>query len=310
MRLVKVKGPSGSGNAIMQTAFSVGVESVSFHNVTKHSPDGTPVAMDVVDIETSTPKANSFVDKLLSEPYFDRSQFSFNAREPRSIVSSVDSSSLTIPLHVPHTDILEELWQFSHITYGLVGRVFVASCLLAYGLIQQQILLMIAGLFFLPMLPILMSVSLGGLNRDWRLCLHGIGALAACTVTLFVGGIAVGALSSPPIRYDEFPSIPISILITAGVGIAAGLAAIDDVGRRELIGLAAASQVGIIPVWLGVTFIFGAVHDMATAHVPYRIATFGVNTLMLLLGSAAVYWLTGLAGPGVRSIEEPPDSEK
>lgn len=310
MRLVKVKGPSGSGNEIMQTAFSVGIESASFHNVTKHSSDGPPVATDVVDIETSTPKANCFVDKLLSEPYFDREQFSFNVREPRSIVSSVDAKSLTIPLHVPHTDIFEELWQFSHITYGLVGRVFIASCLLAYGVIQQQILLMIAGLFFLPMLPILTSVSLGGVNRDWRLCLHGVGALAACTVTLVAGGIAVGAISSPPVRYDEFPSLPISILITVGVGIAAGLATIDDVGRRELIGLAAAAQIGIIPVWFGVAFIFAAMHGTNSTHMPYRLATFGVNTLMLLLGSAAVYWLTGLAGPGVRSIEGTPDARK
>jgi hypothetical protein len=44
----------------------------------------------------------------------------------------------------PSVDLMEELWQFSHITYGLIGRVLISAGLLAYGLIEQKLLLMIA----------------------------------------------------------------------------------------------------------------------------------------------------------------------
>jgi hypothetical protein len=111
MRLVKVKAPSGLGNEIMSTAFSVGIESVSFHQVEKHTTKGKTETQDVVDIETSTPNANRFIDRLLAADYFDRERFSFNVREPRSVLTSTDMSSLTVPLEVPPSDLFEELWQ-------------------------------------------------------------------------------------------------------------------------------------------------------------------------------------------------------
>jgi hypothetical protein len=46
-------------------------------------------------------------------------------------------------------------------------------------------------------------------------------------------------------------------LISFAVGIAAGLATADDVGRREMIGLAATAQIAIVPVWLGLGLVLG-----------------------------------------------------
>jgi hypothetical protein len=301
MRLVKVKAPSGLGNEIMSTAFSVGIESVSFHQVEKHTTKGKTETQDVVDIETSTPNANRFIDRLLAADYFDRELFSFNVREPRSVLTSTDMSSLTVPLEVPPSDLFEELWQFTHITYSLVGRIFIASCLIAFGLIQHQILLIIAGLLFLPLLPMLTAVGFGAITRNWQLGLHGIAAFGVSISILIIGGAAVGALSSPPLRYDEFPSITISLLLTAGVGIAAGLAAIDDVGRRELIGLAAAAQIGITPVWIGVYLVFGLPSGESELYT--RIVALLLNILMLLLGSVIVYWISGVAASSLRRIE-------
>jgi len=40
--------------------------------------------------------------------------------------------------------------------------------------------------------------------------------------------------------------------MSLALGVAAGLATSDDVGRRELFGLAAATQVAILPVWFGI----------------------------------------------------------
>jgi hypothetical protein len=78
------------------------------------------------------------------------------------------------------------------------------------------------------------------------------------TILLLIGGgMAVAAVSSPPLKYDEFNTLPVGFLISLAVGIAAGLANTDDVGRREFLGLAATAQIAIIPVWFGICFVFG-----------------------------------------------------
>jgi len=159
MRLVKIHAPAGRGKNVMQIAFSSGIHKVSLYNSTCHNADGTIKNQDVVDIETSTPKAKLFVDELLKADFFDKNEFSLTLRQPRSIFSDEGLGEITRPLAEPSTDLLEELWQFSHLTYGLAIRVFIAACLLAYGLIQQQILLIIGGLLFLPLLPILLAIG-------------------------------------------------------------------------------------------------------------------------------------------------------
>jgi len=67
----------------------------------------------------------------------------------------------------------------------------------------------------------------------------------------------VALLTHPPMQYTESNSIAAGFLISLAVGVAAALATVDDVGRREMIGLAASSQVAIIPVWFGVCLVFG-----------------------------------------------------
>jgi len=140
MRLVKISAPQGKGTNVAQTAFSVGIEQVSIQTAESHRATGEPQTRDVVDIETSTPKAKHFIDALLAADFYNSEEFSIAVRQPRSIISGDGLRELTKPLVVPASDIFEELWQFSHITVGFVGRNFIAACLLAYGLINQQIL--------------------------------------------------------------------------------------------------------------------------------------------------------------------------
>ncbi len=118
MRLIKVSAPQGKGASVAQTAFSVGIEKASIYQSESVSAGGESKIKDVVDLQTSTPKGKRFVDALLAESFFNREEYSIEIRQPRSIISGESLRELTKPLVDPATDILEELWQYSHITFG------------------------------------------------------------------------------------------------------------------------------------------------------------------------------------------------
>src|SRR4051794_16272026 len=133
MRLIKVKVPKGMGSRVKETAFDTGIGTVSIYPTTNYNRNGEIQEQEVVDIETSTPKVKNFVDRLLAADYYDKRSVSFNVRQPRTIGSSEDIRELTTPLAEPSTDLFQELWQFSRVTYGLLGRVLIAAALIAYG---------------------------------------------------------------------------------------------------------------------------------------------------------------------------------
>jgi hypothetical protein len=300
MRLVKVTAPSERTAAVIDTAFGVGIESVTVHKGEEHSADGSTAVRDMINVDTSTPKAKRFLDRLLASDVYDRETFSINVRQPRSIISSTDQRTLTEPLEEPGTDLQAELWQFSHITYGLVGRVLVSAILLGHGLIEQKFLFIAAGLLFLPVLPMLMAISLGAVARQWRLALQGIAALLVAIVALFTGGALAAALDEPPLRYDEFGALSETLLFSTAIGIAAALAAIDDAGRRELIGLAAASQIGIIPTWFGAAAVVGLPAAFDNGDTARLIATVLGSILAIVIATAVVQLFTGMAKSAAR----------
>lgn len=291
MRLVKVNAPKGKGEAIAQIAFFAGIEKVSIFQIESFHSDGKTETKDSVDVETSTPKAKHFVDALLEADFYNREDYTINIRQPRSIISKESFRELTKPLVQPATDIFEELWQFSHITVGFVGRVFIAACLLAYGLIEQKTLLIIAGLLFLPLLPLLLGMGFGAWTGKWKLTLQSLLAFTTATILLILGGMAIAAVSSPSIKYDEFSTPFVAFLISIAVGIAAGLADSDDVGTRQMIGLAATAQLAIIPVWFGICFVFGFPSTINQNEITARAATFFINTVTVIAASLAVYIL-------------------
>jgi hypothetical protein len=295
MRLIKVSAPEGRGEDVARIAFSVGIETVSISQSKSLHGDGRTETKDSVDIDTSTPKGKRFVDALLAADFYNSTDFSINIRQPRSIISNENIRDLTRPLVEPATDILEELWQFTHITYGFVGRTFIAACLLAYGLIQQHTLLIIAGLLFLPLLPLLASVGFGAWTRNLKLSAHGILAFLTAAILLLAGGAAIAAVSDPPVKYDEFSTPLVGFLISLAVGIAAGLSNIDDVGRREMIGLAATAQIAIIPVWFGICLVFGFPATTGENEIINRALSFFINIATIIVASLAIYVLTGAA---------------
>ncbi|MBA2494979.1 MAG: hypothetical protein H0V31_09835 [Acidobacteria bacterium] len=293
MRLVKINAPQDKGADISKIAFSVGISQVSVFQVEVLRDDGNRETKDAVDIETSTPKAKRFVDALLEADFYNSTDYSINIRQPRSIISKESFRELTKPLVEPATDIFEELWQFSHITVGFVGRNFIAACLLAFGLIRQQILLIIAGLLFLQLLPLLLAIGYGAWMRTWKLVGQSLLAFITAVVLLILSGVSVAAVSNPPLKYDEFNSMLVGFLISLAVGVAASLANVDDAGRREFIGLAATAQIAIIPVWFGICFVFGFPTTTSQHEITSRAVGFGLNVLTIIVASLATYILLG-----------------
>src|SRR4051812_16862136 len=98
MRLIKVKVPKGLGARVKETAFDVGIESVSIYPTMSYSRSGETQELEVIDVETSTPRVKSFVDLLLAADYYNNENVTFNVRQPRSIGSSEDIRELTTPL--------------------------------------------------------------------------------------------------------------------------------------------------------------------------------------------------------------------
>ncbi len=293
MRLVKVSAPEANAEQIKQTAFAVGIESVSLQTAEQHTAAGSRETTAVINVQTSTPKARRFIERVIGADFFDPDKVSIAVRQPRSIVSGDSVRGVTVPLEEPGTDLFEELWQFSHITYGLVGRVLIAGGLLGYGLVGQRTLLIVGGLLFLPLLPMTLAIGFGSIAGQWRLVLQGSGALLVSMVLLGLGGAISALLSEPPIRFDEFPPFWASLLISTIVGAAAGLAAIDDVGRRELIGLAAAAQIGIFPAWLGACLVLGP-PTSSWSEVSTLGLMLAINTVMIAAAGAIVFAASGV----------------
>jgi hypothetical protein len=257
MRQITVTAPQGRALEVAKIAFGVGIANVTIAEKRVLSASGSEVTKDAIEMEVGTPLAKAFMDEFTSKPFFTREEFSIAVRQPRAIISQERLSFLTRPLVEPSVDIFEELWQFSQVTYGFVGRILIGGLLLSYGLVEYQLLLMIAGLLFIPLLPLILSVGFGFWTKQWRLAGQGVFSLAIALMLLTLAGISVALFTNPPVRYADFNSLQTGLLISCAVGVAAGLATVDDVGRHEMIGLAATAQIAIIPAWLGLCLVLG-----------------------------------------------------
>jgi hypothetical protein len=121
--------------------------------------------------------------------------------------------------------------------------------------------------------------------------------MALALILLVIAGIVVAAVSSPPVKYNDFNSPAVSLIISCAVGVAAALANTDDGGRRELIGLAATAQIALIPVWFGVCAVLGVPATSAPADVMIKVGTLFLNIVVVTGSSLATYLLLNAVGP-------------
>jgi hypothetical protein len=302
LRQVTVTTPEGKGADIAQIAFDLGISDVSINPVRLLKADRSETTKDHVEIETATHLAKEFVERLTTSEFFDCRQYSITVRQPRSIISNQDLATLTRPLVEPTSDLFQELWQFCQVTHGFVGRIYIGAVLLAFGLIDYRLLFMIAGLLFIPLLPTMLGIGFSLWTRQWRLLLQASIALIVAVILLAAGGVTVALFSSPPLRFIEANSLLTGFVISIAVGVAAGLATSDDVGRREMIGLAATAQVAIVPVWFGVSAVFGFPPADPTPPKQRAIGWL-LNVVGIIIASLATYAALRMKGEALKVFQ-------
>ena len=103
----------------------------------------------------------------------------------------------------------------------------------------------------------------------------------------------VALVTNPPLLFNESNSLLAGFLISLAVGVAAGLATADDVGRREMIGLAATAQVAILPVWFGICFVFGF-PVLGNLPPTRRALSLAINVMSIVAASLVTYAIIGM----------------
>ena len=281
----------------MKLAFAAGAAQVSMRHEKQYSPDHREMPLDVVELETATPKAKQFIESLMTASFYSPDSFAFTVRHPESLFAAEPPEEETEPIIRPTTDVYEELWQFTNITISLIGRVFLASVLLAYGMKENFLPLMISGLLFLPYHHHMLGVGLGAVLREWRFLGQGLLALLLSTILIFLAGVCVAYFMEPPVRWNELGSPLSGFILSCVIGVAAGLGAVDDAGRKELVGLAATAHISIYPAWFGLKLMFG--FDEGDKWMEHLL-TFGINVTSLTLAAGITFALMRMKGEGIR----------
>jgi hypothetical protein len=278
-------------------AFKYGIKEAAISSVAMHRSGGNAIPQDVINIETATPHAKRFIEALMDAPFYDPTSYSFTIRHPESIFGSSPPEEEAHPIIRPTTDVYMELYQYTKITISLIGRVFLSAVLLSYGMIEDFMPLIIAGLLFLPFHHYMIAIALGSIIKEGRFLRQALLALLISTTLIFLAGVCVALLSEPPVLFEIKGSPVAGAVLAAVIGVAAALASFDDAGRRELIGLAATAHISLYPALIGLQVVFGdsSPHKM----MEYSYA-FLINIGVLIFAAIITYALAGTKGSGIR----------
>ena len=271
-------------------AHAAGISRVTVAQVFVHGPNEEQRLLSVV---TSTPKARAFVEAFLSSPLLSHPGCTLSSREVRAIVDDEPLASLTLPMSEPFTDVIQDLWQLGHVTISYVARAAAGAILLATGIIEDNPIAIVVAALFLPFLAQVLAFGFGMWNRDRRLIVQGLRAIVVSTVIAVAAGAMVAWVEGGPIRFAGFKGPLSSFVISAVIGITAGLSNADDTGRRYLIGVAAAVQLAIFPVWLGAASVIGMpAHDVLYS----RLLSFVINLTSIAACAVVAYAALHLGG--------------
>ena len=282
MHEIRATLPAEHVRTAARLANEAGIKRVAVSDVRFHGEDET---RQVVSVETSTPRARAFVDALLGSPLLRGVDYALTSRELRAVVNGEDILDLTRPMSEPFPDVIQDLWQLSHLTVSYVARAAAGAILLATGILDDNPVAIVVAALFLPFLSEVLSVGFGLWSRDRRLLFRGLRAVAVSAALAFAAGTIVAAIQGGPIQFTAFKGPLASFAISAVIGVTAGLSNADDTGRRYLIGVAAAVQLAIFPVWLGAATVLG----MQDGVVWTRLESFLINLLTLSLAAVAAY---------------------
>lgn len=276
----------------VRLAREAGIESVTVTEVFVRGPDQRRQSLSV---ETSTPKAKAFIEAFLASPRLASAECTITSRELRAVLDGTPFKEITRPWSEPYPDVIQDLWQLSHVNASYIGRALGGAILLATGVIDNDPIPIVVAALFLPFLSQVLAVSFGLWSRDWRLLLHGLRAVLTSAALALAAGAAVGWIEGGPIRFEGFKGPLPSFLISGVIGAAAGLSVADDTGRRYLIGVAAAVQLAVFPAWFGAALATGLPAASITAS---RLESFLVNFATIAVAALLAYAGLHLKGGG------------
>lgn len=285
MHQVQVNTPKGKGKMVAELALEAGIQQASVSQVYAHGPNKE---QDLVSIQTDTPSARKFLDALMTASFFDPKNYNILSDNVPAVVYADEVARITQPFDIPVPNVFEELWSQNQPNPTFFAKVIVSSLLLSYGMIQKDILIMMAALLFTPFLTKVQGIGFGLLTRQWNLAARGGLLLLASSVLTMISGGIVAALLGGPLQYDGFAPLWINFLISLIIGIVAGLTTADANGRRELIAMTAAAQFATYPAWFGIVAVFGLPD---TSVIVQRWSTFFVNVGTILVVTIFVYYL-------------------
>ena len=296
MHEIRVTVPEGWGKDVGELAIQAGIREVFIYSVFAYGPNCTK---ETVSAQTATPRAKRFVDSVLASPWFDSTQCTVSSRQLRALVTSTHPQEITQPMLEPPINVLEDLWQLSHVTVSYFARALAGALLLAHGMVKNDSVAIVVAALFLPFLSQAVAVGFGTWAGDWGLVKQGSKALIVSTALSVLGGAIIGVLHGPPMMFNNFAAPLASFATSAIVGITAGLVTADDAGRRYLIGVAAAVQYGIFPVWFGYWLVTGFPES---GIVKSRLETFAINVGTITTFALIGYLLLNIKRRDVRSF--------
>jgi hypothetical protein len=101
-----------------------------------------------------------------------------------------DFAELTKPMSEPFPDVIQDLWQLSHLTPSYLARARAGGIILGTGIVENNAVAIVVAALFLPFLAEVLAVSFGLWSRDGRLIPRGLYAIA----------VSIPGLQSPPFQ--------------------------------------------------------------------------------------------------------------
>jgi hypothetical protein len=242
-------------------------------------------------VEASTPAAKAFLDAVASAGALDLSNSTVTTRELRAIVGSQPASEITRPTVEPIPDVFDDLWQLSHVTWSYVGRATAAALLMAYGMLRNDLVSIVVAALFFPFFSQVLALGFGVWMADWNLARQGGWALLVSTAISLAAGVAAALTFGGPMQFDGFKGPLLNAGLSLVIGLDAGLSTADDTGRRYLIGVAAAVQSAVFPLWFGMAVVLGR---PPLAIVVERLGTLAINIAVISAAASAAYAFLGL----------------
>src|SRR5438477_12887802 len=92
----------------VRLAQAAGITRVTVADVFVHGPEAE---RRTVSVETSTPKARTFVETFLGSSTLSQADYTLTSREIRAIVDDEPLAKLTVPMSEPSVNVIQDLWQ-------------------------------------------------------------------------------------------------------------------------------------------------------------------------------------------------------